>query len=102
MAFPRVSEQPTLHFLSVRRQTGLESKMNCSDRERVRQRKGDRERGEERQAVQGRISLLLLSLQALNQSKVSLVGYSVDQVYPLVLSHLPSFDMLMFYLPGWE
>lgn len=53
--------------------------------------------------MQARISLLLLSLQALNQSRVSLVGYSVDQVLPpLVLSHLRSFDMLMFYLPGWK
>lgn len=53
--------------------------------------------------MQARISLLLLSFQTLNQSKVSLMGYSVDQVLPpVVLSLLPSFDMLMFYLPGWK
>lgn len=50
VAFPRVSEQPTLHFLSVRRQTGPESKMNRSDGGRVRQRRGDRERKRGRQS----------------------------------------------------
>lgn len=99
MAFPRVSAQPTLHFLSVRRQTGLESKMKHSDRGRV----GQRKRGQRDEEKQSRISLLLLFLQSLNLSKVSLMGCSVDQVLPpLVLSHLPSFDMLMFYLPGWK
>lgn len=77
--------------------------MNRSDRGRVRQRKRGTERGGEAGRVQTRISLLLLSLRALNRSKVSLMGCSVDQVIPpLVLSHLPSFDMLMFYLPGWK
>ena len=97
VAFPRVSEQPALHFLSVRRQTGPESRMKRCDGGRARQR--ERGRREER----ARISLLPLSLLGLNQSKVSLMGYSVDRVLPpLVLSHLPSFDMLMFYLPGWK
>lgn len=35
---------PALHFLSVRRQTGLESKMNHSERGTVGQRKGEKER----------------------------------------------------------
>ena len=31
------------------------------------------------------------------------MGYSVDQVLPpLVFSHLPGFDMLMFYLLVWK
>lgn len=66
VAFPRVLEQPTLHFLSVRRQTGLESKMNHSDGGRVRKR----------------TRLGFQSFPTRFESIQSLMGYSVDQICP--------------------
>lgn len=51
MVFPRVLEQPILHFLSVRRQTHSGSKMNYSDRVKSWRKGGQGE--ENRQAEPG-------------------------------------------------
>lgn len=87
--FPEFSsEQPALHFLSERRQTGLDSELNSSDSGRGR--RGDRRR--KSRGAELRLGFHCGSLlRAVNESKVLLVGYSVDRMSPspLALSRLP-------------